>query len=72
MKTLLNWRYYVMAALFGAGALALARAFSLPDTMPQPEWSMQFLLSMAAGLSAFVIFGKLTSRWSKQGKIPEY
>lgn len=72
MKTLLNWRYYVMTVLFGVGALALARAFSLSDTMPLSEWSIQFLLSMIVGLSAFVIFGRLGAYWIRRGEISDY
>lgn len=72
MKALLNWRYYVMTALFICGALAIARAFSLPDSMTDLEWSKQFLLSLAVGVPCFIVFGKLTSRWSRAGKIPEF
>lgn len=72
MKALLNWRYYVMAVLFFSGALAVARAFSLPDTMTDLEWSKQFLLSLTVGIPCFVLFGILTGKWEREGKIPEY
>lgn len=72
MSPFLNWRYYVMTVLFTVGTISLARAFSLPDTMPDPEWDIQFLLSLIVSVVSFAAFGKLTARWSRQGKIPEY
>lgn len=72
MKALLNWRYYVMTALFFVGLLAVARAFSLPDNMSGLEWSKQFLLSLSVGVPALIALGRLTYLWSRKGKIPEF
>lgn len=73
MKVLLNWRYYIMIALFTVGFLAIARAFGNPaEPMSELEWFKQFLLSLSVGVPCFYILGRLTKRWERKGKIPEF
>lgn len=73
MKVLRNWRYYVMTALFSVGFLAIARAFGEPiEPMSDLEWSKQLLLSLSVGVPCFYILGRLTKRWGREGKIPEF
>ena len=73
MKVLLNWRYYVITALFTVGFLAFARAFGEPiKPMSDMEWSGQFLLSLSVGVSCLYALGSLIKRWEREGKIPEF
>lgn len=70
MHPLLNWRYYVMGAIFLAGFLSIACAFGEPERpMSGTELFLNTVLLLAAGLSCFCILGKLIRRWERDGKI---
>lgn len=72
MKALLNWRYYVMFALFVVGLLALTRAFGeQPTAQSDLEWFKQFALSFSVSAGCFYTLGRLTKRWEARGEIPQ-
>lgn len=70
MTTLLNWRYYVLLALFTVGALAVSVAFSEPDAM-QPDASYVPAISLSIALPSFCLLWRLMKRWARAGLIPE-
>ena len=73
MKALSNWRYYIITALFTVGFLAIARAFGEPaEPMSDLEWFKQLLLSLSVGVLCLYVLSRLTKRWEREGKIPEF
>lgn len=71
MKALLNWRYYVLLALFSVGALATMVAFSEPDSATAPSPLVQTAACLAVAIPSFYALGCLMDRWSRAGLIPE-
>lgn len=71
MKVLLNWRYYIMTALLGAGILGVM-TIAGTDNRPLLDW---FVFRICLGIfcaACFYALGKLTSKWEREGKIPEF
>lgn len=70
MKVLLNWRYYVIAALFAIGFLAIARLFGEPtEPMTDAEWLMQSAISLSVGVPCFYTLFRLIKQWELKGNI---
>lgn len=70
MKVLLNWRYYIITALFAVGVLAIAAIFG-EDNRPLFEWICARIGYAGIAAVAFYIMAKLTAIWSALGEIPE-
>lgn len=70
MKTILNWRYYVMAVLFLTGFMAVAFLFS-EDSLPLQQWLITRIELAAIAAPCFYALSKLTKKWESEGKIPE-
>lgn len=73
MKTFMNWRFYVMAALFTGGLLSVGRAFGEPARpMGDTEFVIQFLLSCLFAAICFGTLAALTRHWERNGDMPEF
>lgn len=59
-KTVLNWRYAALLAVFAASLLAL---------IAESESIILWVASTAAALAGFTLFGSLLGRWGRGGKI---
>lgn len=73
MKILLNWRYYVMAAMMAAGALLVFGAGG--DFVAGIGLIAEMLtraIFAAVGFAILYVLHLLTSRWERDGKIPEF
>lgn len=71
-KILLNWRYYVLSALFYVGFFGIMIAFGEPtEHLSSAQWFAHFLRSLSIGAAAFGLLAALIRRWERQGAIPE-
>lgn len=73
MKILLNWRYYVMAAMMAAGALLVFGAGGdfANGTGLAAEMLTRAALA-ASGFAVLYVMHRLTSKWERDGEIPEF
>lgn len=72
MKALLNWRFYVLLALFAAGMLGLLVAAGEPvEPMSEARLCVQTLASLGVTAISFFILSKLIRKWEAEDKIPE-
>lgn len=71
MKVLLNWRYYIMTALLGAGILGVMLIFG-DDNRPLANWFTLRIFLGAFCAACFYALGKLTAKWERENKIPEF
>lgn len=73
MKALLNWRYYVMIALLGAGLLlvfaAVGSCVSLLGFMTEILCRLVFA---ASGIGTLCVMHRLTEYWGSRNEIPEF
>lgn len=68
MKAVLsNWRYYVMAVVFGIGVAAL---FSVPEN-DIGTWMAEFIASKAIGAALCYAWYRMLAHWHRGGRIPE-
>lgn len=73
MKILLNWRYYIMAAMMAAGALLVFGAggdFTVGTSLAAEMFTRTALA--AVGFAVFYVMHRLTARWERDGEIPEF
>lgn len=71
MKAILNWRYYVMFILLFTGIVALL-CIAGKDDRPLAEWIEVRIYLFALASACFCILAKITKRWEKKDKIPEF
>ena len=70
MKSLLNWRYYVIYALLAVGCISVLAIFS-EEERPFAEWvKVRVYLALIATVS-FYVMNRLRIHWESQNKIPE-
>lgn len=70
MKQLLNWRQWVLHALFTVGVLAFMGASGeAVCEMSGTQWTLIFILYIAVGIACFFTIHKLTKKWEREGKI---
>lgn len=71
MKSLLNWRYYVLFAVFAAGMLLLAAAFGEPEdkAMGDIEWLLRVIALLCGSAVCFYVLHRCVKHWSEQDKI---
>lgn len=69
MKIFLNWRYYVMFLLMFVGFTCLSLAAADPETTAQMKLQGIFFI---VGIASIYISYRLTVRWERKGRIPEY
>lgn len=68
MKSLFNWRQWVLYALFATGFFAVMLIFS-NDERPISEWiEVRVYLALIA-FACFYPLCKLTKKWEREGKI---
>lgn len=70
MKALLNWRYYVLTALFAAIFLSVALIFG-EDERPLGQWVVTRVYLAAFTCVCGFAFGRLSKKWECEGKVPE-
>ena len=70
MKSLLNWRYYVIYALLAVGIISILGIFS-EEERPFAEWvKVRVYLALIATVS-FYVMNRLRVRWESRGEIAE-
>lgn len=68
MKRFLNWRQWVLYALFAIGFFAVILIFG-DDERPMAEWiEVRIYLALIATV-CFYPLSKLTKKWEREGKI---
>ncbi|MCX4285419.1 hypothetical protein [Duncaniella dubosii] len=73
MKILLNWRYYVLFALFSLGFLALMVVFGDPaENMSLLREEMIRLAAAAVSFVSFYILHLCVKYWESRDLIPEF
>lgn len=73
MRTIFNWRYWVIAILFSIGIIAIGCAFGeTTETMGDNEWLLRVVISFSIGAGSFLTLGRCIRYWEKEGKIPEF
>lgn len=70
MKALLNWRYYVLTALFAAIFLSVALIFG-EDERPLGQWVVTRVCLAAFTCVCGFVLGRLSKKWERDGKVPE-
>ena len=69
MKSLINWRYYV---LFAIAVIAVVGMFAIPEEdVSFEEWAKVMLISKSVGISAIVLFFALVRYWDKKSLTKE-
>ena len=70
MKSLLNWRYYVIYALLAVGCISVLAIFS-EEERPLAQWiEVRIYLALIATVS-FYVMNRLRIRWESRGEIAE-
>lgn len=73
MKALLNWRYYVMVLLAAIGTIAFMYPFGdTAEPIGIGKWLVILILSQSIAFPVFALLGKLTRKWERENKIPEF
>ncbi len=72
LNALLNWRYYVLFAIFAAGFLSVTIAFGEP-VRPMSGFGalIHTAITLAVGIACFHILSRVTEAWKRTGKIHE-
>ena len=69
MKSLINWRYYV---LFAIAVIAVVGMFAIPEEdVSFEEWAKVMLISKSVGISAIVLFFALVRYWDRKSLTKE-
>ena len=69
MKSLTNWRYYV---LFAIACIAVVGMFAIPEEdVSFEEWAKVMLISKSVGISAIVLFFVLVRYWDRKSLTKE-
>ena len=69
MKSLTNWRYYV---LFAIAVVAVVGMFAIPEEdVSFGEWAKVMLVSKSVGISAIVLFFTLVRYWDRKNLTKE-
>lgn len=71
MKRLLNWRYYVLAALFAVCYTTVMLIFGV-DERPFGQWLALRLCLAAVAWITGTSLGRLHRQWSRQGKVEPF
>ena len=71
MKTLKNWRYYVIFALLTTGVLSFL-FIGAEDNLPLREWIELRLYLALLGFGSFYTMNRLRIYWEKKGDIPKF
>ena len=71
MKALLNWRYYVLTALFTVIFLSVALIFG-EDERPLGQWAETRVYLAAFSCVCGFALGRLSKKWEREGKLPEF
>lgn len=72
-KVLLNWRYYVITALFSLGMLFIMA--SCGDPVEQMSFAKETFLRLfyfAIGFGLFWVLGQCVKHWEANNEIPEF
>lgn len=70
MKQLLNWRQWVLNALFAVGFFAVMLIFG-DDERPMTQWIEARIYLALIATACFYTLYKLTKKWKYDGKIKE-
>lgn len=69
MKSLTNWRYYV---LFAIAVVAVVGMFAIPEEdVSFGEWAKVMLISKSVGILAIVLFFILVRYWDRKSLTKE-
>lgn len=68
MKSILNWRQWVIYLLFSAAFLAVAAIFS-EDKRPMPEWIEVRIWLAGVAAACSILMWRLAVKWEREGKI---
>lgn len=72
MKAILNWRYYVCAALFAIGLIATLVSFGDSATpVDESLWTVRTACSAITAAACFFATSRLYVRWEREGKMSE-
>lgn len=71
MKTLLNWRYYIIFAVFSTAILSMLAAFgNLVEEMSIAKEMFLRFLYFGLSILAFCILKRVIDYWESRGEIP--
>ena len=70
MKSLLNWRYYVIYALLAIGIISVLGIFS-EEERPFAEWLKVRVYLALIATASFYVMNRLRIRWESRGEIAE-
>lgn len=71
MNRLLNWRQWVLYALLAVGFFAIMAIFG-DDERALSEWIEARVYLAAIAVTCFYSLWRLTKKWEREGKIPEF
>lgn len=71
MKTILNWRLWVLCTLLAIGFFAVILIFG-DDERPMRQWIEARICLALVAAACFYPLCRLTKKWEGEGKLSEY
>lgn len=72
LNVILNWRYYVLFALFSIGIIGILAPSGEPTIdISMGEWIAAALTSIVIGFGALYAYRRCVKYWERENKIPE-